>query len=164
MEIEINRDELLKFIAEAHRNTYAAAKEIRAKHRCETPILPGHKDYQYQIGDWGYHDSYAGSIWAPGREVVYFKGNPVWCMSYQGKSNPHYPEDFFKNQVFPFLKEALKKIDNSILFRGPRNFEDGDFMYSFEINGDYTYFKGREAIRFRGLEIFFQDVMGELIK
>ncbi len=36
---EINKEELLKFIAKAHRHTYAAPKEIREKHKCETPIL-----------------------------------------------------------------------------------------------------------------------------
>ncbi|MBW6451874.1 MAG: hypothetical protein K0B02_04040 [DPANN group archaeon] len=38
---------LLKFIAKAHKNTYAASKEIKNQYRCETPILDQHKDYEY---------------------------------------------------------------------------------------------------------------------
>ena len=164
MEPEINKDELLGFIAEAHRNTYAAPKEIKSKHKCETPILEGHKDYHYKRGDWEYHDSYAGSSWAPGREVVFHNGEPVWCMAYQGQHNGDYDDDFFQNEAFSFLKKALRNMNDSMPFRGPTEFEDGDFKYTFQLDGDYNYFKGREAIHHKGVEVFFQDVMGELIK
>ena len=161
---EVNKEELLGFIAEAHRNTYAAPKEVKLKHKCKAPILKGHKDYHYKRGDWEYHDSYAGSSWAPGREVVFHKGEPVWCMAYQGQHNEDYDDDFFQNEAFPFLKKALRNMDDSMPFRGPSQFEDGDFKYTFQLDGDYSYFKGRETIHHKGVEVFFQDVMGELIK
>ena len=161
---------LLAFIAKAHRNTYAAPTEVRKQHRCDTPILPGHKDYAFEEGDLSYHDSYAGSSWAPGREVVFHKGNPIWCMSYQGKDSPDTDEFFLDEEVFPFLKKALTNFDDSMPFRGPSRFtspskfNEGEFEYTFEMEGDYRYFKGRERITFRGEEVFFQDVMGSLIK
>jgi hypothetical protein len=161
---KLNKEELLAFIAEAHRNTYAAPKEIKSKHKCKTPILPGHKDYNYKKGDWEYHDSYAGSSWAPGREVVFLNEQPVWCMSYQGKHDEDYPDDFFQNEAFPFLKKALREMEDSMPFRGPQKFEEGDFRYSFKMNGDYSYFTGRETIHHKEVGVFFQDVMGELIK
>jgi len=40
---ELSREELLRFIAKAHRNTYAAPKEIRQKSKLKTPFLQGHK-------------------------------------------------------------------------------------------------------------------------
>jgi len=160
----MDKKTLLDFIAKAHRNTYAAPKEIKSKHRCEVPILEGHKDYDFSEGDFSYHDSYAGSSWAPGREVVFFQGNPVWCMAYQGQHNAEYGDDFFQDQAFPFLKKALRNFGDDMPFRGPAEFSDGDFKYTFEMEGDYSYFKGKETIFFKGEVVFFQDVMGSLIK
>jgi len=161
---KMDRKELLAFILKAHKNTYAASAEIKQKNKCKTPILIGHKDYHFKEGKWEYHDSYAGKDWAPGREVVFLNGEPVWCMSYQGRNNPAYPSEFFQEQVFPFLKEALKNIDENMPFRGPNKFEEGEFSYEFKLEGDYQYFKGKEIIKFKGKEVFSQDVMGELIK
>jgi hypothetical protein len=151
---ELSREELLGFIAKAHRNTYAAPKEIRQKSKLKTPFLPGHKCYHFVNGEWEYFDGYAGAEWAPGREVVLLHGNPVWAMSYQGKHN----------EEFSFLKKALMNMDDSMPFRGPKEFKEGDFRYVFELKGDYQYFTGRESITHKGIEVFFQDVMGELIK
>ena len=160
----MEKDTLLEFIANAHRNTYAAPAEIRLKHKCETPILPGHKDYCYTEGDFKYYDSYTGETWAPGKEEVSFKEVPIWCMSYQGQHNCKYGEDFFQEQVFPFLKKALMNFDKKMPFRGPKEFSEGEFKYIFEMEGDYSYFKGQERIFYNGESIFFQDVMGSLIK
>lgn len=162
---EIPKDQLLEFIAKAHQHTYAAPPEVRKQHKCATPILPGHKDYHFVDGDWAYHDSYAGSQWAPGREVVFYQDQPVWCMSYQGQHNDIYSEKFFQEQVFPFLKRALQKFDPEMPFRGPSNYQERDFRYSFDLSdGDHEYFIARESITFKNEEVFFQDVMGELIK
>jgi len=155
---------LLKFIATAHRNTYAATTKVKKQHKCEVPILPKHRDYEFFEGDFSYYDSYAGSIWAPGREVVFFKRTPVWAMAYQGKSSLAHSQHFFENAVFPFLKEALRNSTDDMPFRGPVEFSDGDFQYTFEINGDYSYFTGKETITYIGEVVFSQDVMGSLIK
>jgi hypothetical protein len=84
-------------------------------------------------------------------------------MSYQGQTLGDHSTDFFE-EAFQFLKKAMRNFDDEMPFRGPENFKDGDFEYVFKIEGDYTYFTGREAILYKGEEIFFQDVMGELIK
>lgn len=159
----MDKEFLLEFIAKAHRNTYAAPKEIKAKHKCETPILLGHKDYDFVDGDWAYHDSYAGSSWAPGREVVFYEGLPVWCMSYQGQTLEELSEELIE-QTFTFLKKALMNFDEAVPFRGPPQFKEGDFEYSFEFTGNYRYFVGRESIKHNGKEVFFQNIMGSLIK
>ena len=164
MKDKIKTAELLGFIAKAHRNTYAAPPEVRKKHKLETPFLPGHKCYHFKDGEWEYFDGYAGSEWAPGREVILLNGKPIWAMSYQGKHNPAYSGDFFQNEAFQFLKRALMNMDDSMLFRGPKEFVDGEFRYAFELKGDYQYFTGRESITHKGIEVFFQDIMGELIK
>ena len=50
-----------------------------------------------------------------------------------------------------------------IPFRGLDGFKEGDFEYRFSFEGDYSYFVGREAVLYKGEEVFFQDVMGSLI-
>lgn len=49
-------------------------------------------------------------------------------------------------------------------FRGPKEFLENDFKYIFEMKGDYDYFTGKEEIFYKNESVFFQDVMGELIK
>ena len=160
----MDKKKLLKFIAKAHRNTYAAPKEIRQLHRCQVPILEGHKDYKFSDGDFSYHDSYTGSVWAPGREVVFFQSKPIWCMAYQGKDNSNYSAEFYDTQGFPFLKKALMNFEDSMPFRGPKQFIENDFKYTFKMKGDYDYFTAQEKIFYKGEVIFLQDVMGELVR
>ena len=155
---------LLEFIAKAHRHTYAAPTEVRKQHHCDVPILEGHKDYEFRDGDLLYHDSYAGSSWAPGREVVFLQGNPIWSMAYQGQHNSKYDDAFFQERAFPFLREALRNFNDESPFRGPAEFSEGDFKYTFVMEGDYDYFKGQERVFYKGESIFLQDVMGSLIK
>ncbi|MEK6893069.1 MAG: DUF5680 domain-containing protein [Nanoarchaeota archaeon] len=159
---EINREELLEFIAKAHRNTYAAPGEIRQKHRCKVPILSGHKDYEFVDGLWRYHDSYAGRILAPGSEVVFFKDVPVWRMSYQSMPDESLSPSYYQNCVFPFLRRALTAFKDDCPFRGLNGFTEPEysFQYNFQIRGDYKYFTGQEIIEDCGREVFFQDVMG----
>jgi len=159
----MDKKSLLEFIAKAHRNTYAAPFEIKSKYKCKTPILIKHKDYDLADGDWRYHDSYAGSEWAPGREVVFFQDLPIWCMSYQGQTIENLSKDFVE-KTFEFLKMALQNFDNNTPFRGPKKFKKGDYEYTFKFKGDYQYFTGREAVKYKGKKVFFQDVMGTLIK
>ncbi len=159
----MDKDSLLEFIAKAHKNTYAASKEVKARYKCEISILPEHKDYDFVEGDWRYHDSFAGSSWAPGREVVFFLGYPIWSMSYQGQTIDDLGTEFI-DETFEFLKKALRKCTDEIPFRGLDGFEEGDFKYSFKFEGDYSYFTGRESVIYRGKEVFFQDVMATLIK
>jgi len=160
----MEKETLLKFIALAHKNTYAAPKEVQQKHKCENPILPGHKDYEFSEGDFIYHDSYAGSTWAPGKEVVFFKNKPIWSMAYQGKTISIFEESFFQEKIFPFLKKALMNFDKDTPFRGPKEFKDDNFKYIFDLEGNYEYFKGQEKVFYNNEVVFIQDVMGGLIK
>ena len=159
----MDKQSLLEFLVIAHTHTYAAPSEVRKRYKCKKSILPGHKDYDFADSGWRYHDSYAGKIWAPGREVVFYQGKPVWTMSYQGKVPDDLSEEFIE-KVFAFLKKALMSINSKLPFRGPEKFKEDNFEYSFLIKGDYTYFTGKESIKYKGREVFFQDVMGELVK
>ena len=160
----MEKEPLLEFILKAHQHTYAAPKDIKRIHKCETPTLPGHKDYHYTDKDWAYHDSYAGKTWAPGREVVFFRNKPVWCMSYQGRHDPTIPDTTYQEIIFPFLQKALRQTTPEMPFRGPEHFEEEHLTYTFHMEGNYTYFTGKETITYKGITIFFQHIMGELIQ
>ena len=163
MKDNIDKESLLEFIVKAHKNTYAAPYEIKMQHRLETPFLPGHKCYYFKDGAFEYLDGYAGEEWAPGGEVVFYEHQPVWHMSYQGQTIEHLSK-YLVDKTFEFLKRALRNVDESMPFRGPLIFAQDNFEYFFNITGDYAYFKGRESIKHNGKEVFFQDVMGCLIK
>lgn len=156
--------DLLAFIHKAHKCTYAAPKEVKEKYKLIPPRRPGYKEFCFLDGDWEYHDSYSGSEMAPGEETVSFQGKPVWSMSYRGKGVEGVTYDFLKEEIFPFLKKTLMNISEDLPFRGPREFVEGDFKYTFEFEGDYSYFRGREAVLYQGNEVFFQDIIGSLIK
>jgi len=154
----INLKELAKFLVKAKKQTYAGeGKEI-------TPQRPGFKELEYSENDYDYRDSYSGFFYAPGQEIVRFKGVPIWSMSYSGGMKKEYHEDVeFAEKVFTFLKKALFKITEDIPFRGPKHLKEGDFEYINEVEGDITNFKGHEKILFKGKEVFSQDYIGGLI-
>ncbi len=157
-------ERLLTFILQAHRHTYAAPRAIREQHRSARPRLQDHKEYTYTEGEFSYHDSYAGDLWAPGREVVFHRGRAIWCMAYQGQTHEAYDDCFFQKKVFPFLRKALLNANEQLPFRGPEKFLEGEFTYTFKIEGDARYFRGREEIIYKGERVFFQDVMGSMIR
>lgn len=108
--MEWNEPQLIEFIVEASRNTYADpnAKTI------ETPYRPGCEEYLYESGDWRYLDSYAWKRDGGGEEIVYFKNVPVWVMNYYGYivGSPD------TKLVYAFLHEALAKRHSILPVRG----------------------------------------------
>ncbi|HLD49515.1 MAG TPA: DUF5680 domain-containing protein [archaeon] len=156
--MEINLEELARFLVKAKSRTYAGdGKEI-------PPQRPGFKELEYVEGNLEYRDSYAGFYFAPGQEIVRLQGRPVWAMAYSGGMRPEYhgQRDFAK-QTFTFLKQALSIVEESRPFRGPENFRDGEWEYTDTSEGDITDFKGTEHILFQGKEVFRQHYIGGLI-
>jgi len=156
--MEINLEELVEFLVKAKVNTYAGdGKEIESQR-------PGFKELEFKEGNWEYRDSYSGFYFAPGQEVVRFKGNPVWTMAYSGGMNEKYHGNLdFAKQTFRFLKEALKRVEKSRPFRGPEYFKQGDYEYIDKSEGDINNFKGTEKILYKGEEVFRQEYIGGLI-
>ncbi|HNY04800.1 MAG TPA: hypothetical protein PKI92_03540, partial [Candidatus Woesebacteria bacterium] len=68
---------LREFLVKAKKSTYAsgdASKEIVELDKSTTLI--------FEEGDFKYHDNYFGGEPYGGREVVFFKGEPVYIMVY----------------------------------------------------------------------------------
>ncbi len=151
-------EHLAQFLVRAKKHTYAGdGREV-------PPERPGFKELEYKEGDWEYRDSYAGFYFAPGQEIVRYQCIPRWAMAYSGGMRPEYHKNReFAKQTFAFLKRALLLVDESMPFRGPTHFQDGDYKYIFEVTGDITDFNGVEHIFCNNHYVFEQSCMGGLI-
>ncbi len=154
----IDLEALTDFLLKAKTGTYAAdGAEVE-------PERPGFRELRYAQGDWDYRDSYAGYYCAPGQEVVRFQGKPIWTMSYDGgMSTEFHGNRAFAKETFTFLKEALKRVERSHPFRGPKNFKEGDWEYLNDVRGTVEEFRGTEHILYRGKPVFRQHYFGGMV-
>lgn len=152
--------ELVAFILKARSQGYAGSAE-----KIANPQRPGFKEFApFREGDFEYVDSYAGYYYAPGQEVVRFKGKPVWNMAYNGGMLLEFHGDLeFSRKIYGFLKKALSKVDPKRPFRGPTKLVEGDLTYLDNSEGDITNFKGTERILFKGKEVYRQDYIGGFV-
>ncbi len=161
-ELEINLISLKKFLVEAKRNGYAGdGKRSRLDDQS--------KIYKFHKGNFYYEDIYSGSCQAPGFEIVRWKnrkGPWIWLMSFSGGMVP----EFWKNrplteETYSFLKDSLLKVKPSCPFRGPNKYENENFKYTMQVNGNFQKFSGSEQIINKSLNkiVFSQDFIGGLI-
>jgi len=155
---QYDREELRKFLYSANTNGYAGdGKEVE-------PQRPGFTELEYQEGEWLYHDSYAGSFFAPGQEVVYFQGKPIWAMAYAGGMKFEYHRDYqLDKEIFPFLKRALLAMDPKKPFRGPTEYIEADLKYVSTLSGDIDDFIGNEKIYKKEKLVFEQNFIGGIV-
>jgi hypothetical protein len=169
--IEFQLEDLVQFILRARLHGYAGSAA-----KLKKPQRSGFKEFPpYAEGDFEYVDSYTGFYFAPGQEVVRFRGVPVWAMSYNGGMLPEFHGQIqFAKNTYDFLKKALLKVEGERPFRGPRRFEEDVFLYVDESEGDIASFRGAERIFytsidrdghvwFRDKEVYRQDYIGGLI-
>ena len=64
------------------------------------------------------------------------------------------------------LRPALMKVgeDGIIPVRGPKEFNNGEYKYSFNLEGDINYFNGTETIYKGNTKIYELKCSGGLIK
>lgn len=157
----LNLEALTAFVVKAKKTAYAGDGAEVPADKIQTP---GFKELSFTEGKWEYRDSYAGYFLAPGREVVWFQGVPVWMMAYAGgMTSNHRKDQSFAKQTFTFLKQALSQVSINRPFRGPLHFVDGDYSYSDIFSGTMTEFTGREHILYQGNKVFQQRYIGGLI-
>lgn len=162
--MEINLDELTQFLFNAVLNTYVGnGKEVE-------PWNPGFKELEYPEGgwpgaEWYYRDSYCGFYRAPGREVVYHKGVPIWSRWYDGGMEPEYRGKVqFAKTTFQFLKRALRGVDPLRPFqRGPSLLKASNWKYESKTEGNIFSFRGWERIYYMERLVFAQEYGGGLI-
>ena len=98
--------EWLPFLLRAKRATYAAGGAQTA------PSRPESHDLRYEEGGLLYIDTFLGGERFAGEEAVWLDGLPVWAMNYAGRV----VDERFSG---PFLKAALLRVPEDLLFRGP---------------------------------------------
>lgn len=128
---DINR--LIEFRLEANINTYAACMN-----ETDSTRLNSH-DFTYSNGSYTYHDTYVGGEQFAGEEAIWYEGRSQYAMNYIGRV-------LSQNFSGDFLKEALRKADKKMPFRGPEYYQSGQYIYKCNVVGDFSWFQGYEEI------------------
>jgi hypothetical protein len=151
--------DLYHFLVEAKKQTYANEKVKK--------ILSSRKgsfDYEYSNDKMIYHDTYFGGTKFMGEEVVYSSNDtPIWGMNYYGITlNENLSEEAMDNALRP----ALMKVgeDRILPVRGPKEYMNNGYRYTFEVSGDLDYFEGVETISKDEEKIYVLKCHGGIIK
>ena len=134
-------EEIIKFRLEANVNTYAAFMN-----EVDSTRLDSH-DFRYENGIYTYHDTYVGGEQFAGEEAVWKNGKAVYAMNYLGRI---LDERFSGN----FLKEALRRADVKMPYRGPEYYQSGEYIYKCSVNGDFSWFQGYEEIYCNNTKVY----------
>ena len=151
MDDEDDLEALILFRLEANMNTYAAFMN-----EVDSTRLDSH-DFRYEKGDYVYHDTYVGGEQFAGQEAVWKKGKAVYAMNYAGRVL----SDKFSGN---FLKEALRKANRKMPYRGPEYYEAGEYVYKAKVSGDINWFQGYEEIYWQNEKVYECYFHGGLLK
>ncbi|MDP3836752.1 MAG: DUF5680 domain-containing protein [bacterium] len=150
-----NPKSLKEFLVKAKKSTYASgdvSKKVVESDKSTTLI--------FEDGDFKYHDNYFGGEPYGGREVVFFKGEPVYMMVYYGLVN----EDFTDfHGIYKILQKALSLIPEDSPYRGPKEYSEGEYKYINNFIGEVDNFSGEESIINKGKEVYKAKYIGGLV-
>lgn len=152
---DLPKNLLIGFLIEAKKQTYANSTVEK-----EGSTRLGSNDYHYEEEVEGelmtYHDTYFGGTKFMGEEVVYRGTNsPKWGMNYYGVTISETETEAAMDKA---LRPALMKVgeDNTVLpVRGPSNFENEGYIYTFKSEGDIENFTGIEEI-YKGKKLIYR--------
>ena len=145
---------LNKFLVKAKKNTYAGGGK-------EKKLSDQSRELRFKQGKFEYRDRYFGSISFIGQEVVFYDKKIIWGTNYYGRV---VSETIFSDQIYRFLKKALKKITENKPFRGPDNFQLENFKYTNKVKGKIDNFKGNEIIFYKKEIVYKLNYHGGLVK
>ena len=151
--------DLHNFLIEAKKETYANENVEKVK-----STRRGSHDYEYTKDNWTYHDTYFGGTDFQGQEVVYRQADtPIWGMIYYGKT---LDESLSEEAMDKALRPALMQVgqDDTIPVRGPKEFENQGYQYTFKVTGDLTSFEGEETIEKEGNKVYTLKCHGGIIR
>ena len=149
------------FLVEAKRRTYAGLDDDAT---IAAPVLPGSKQLEYRSGHLAYRDIYFGMAYFVGQEVVTAKEQAIWSMSYAGGVSPDIMEQGAVRAIYGFLRRAMLLVREERPFRGPPQFEDGDYCYADASQGGISDFYGAEQIHLRGKQVYALRYGGGLLR
>ena len=135
----MNDSQLAQFLVQAKRATYAAQGDSASV----TPLLPGSRQLEYQLGDVLYRDIYFGMAYFVGQETVHENGQPIWAMSYAGGVTDANAD---VGATYGFLQFALRQVEAASPFRGPGLIRGDGYQYTSQTTGTLANFWGIERI------------------
>lgn len=130
---QYSKQDIRLFLVRAKNSTYITGNNSVLSSK------PNSFDYRYSEGDYTYMDTYLGNERFAGEEAVWKKDNPIYAMNYYGQI-------LNSNFNFDFLKEALSRVSLEMPYRGEEFYQNGDYMYHCQVNGDFDCFYGVEKI------------------
>jgi hypothetical protein len=151
----IHKSELCSFLVRAKKSTYASedeSKKIFEKDTSTTLI--------FEEGDYKYHDNYFGGEPFGGREIVFFQGKPLYIMTYYGRI---YENMVDGKEIYKILQQALTLIPEEKPYRGPKEYKEGDYIYTNDFVGEVDNFSGEETITLNGKKIYKAQYVGGLV-
>lgn len=118
-----------EFLIEAKKQTYANENVEKVN-----SSRLNSKDYEYKKDNMIYHDTYFGGTNFIGEEVVYIDNDIYWAMNYYGVTLDDTLEEEAMDKA---LRPALIMVgkDDIIPVRGPKEFNNGEYKYTFDVNG-----------------------------
>lgn len=153
-------EDLRNFLIEAKKQTYA---NEHVKKIVSSRV--GSHDYEYRSKDMIYHDTFFGGTSFMGEEVVYLSdyNTPIWGMNYYGVT---LDKSLSEEAIDKALRPALMKVgeDDILPVRGPQEFTNGEYRYTFTVTGDLDYFEGEETIHKNHEKVYVLKCHGGLIK
>lgn len=162
-ELEIDLNELSRFLVEAKKVTYANSKTKEGR-----ILLDGSKQLCFEQGRFCYIDNYIGHFQFSGTETIKFHPNKhkkiwptIWKMNYFGRINEKFREnDPLVEKTYEFLRQALSNVPPNTLFRGPNNFLSSDNNWRYSCFSDsglqfITAFEGGESITLKDNRIIY---------
>ena len=142
---------IVDFLIRAKRATYAGKGAETASCRIKS------HDLVYREDDLMYYDTYLGGEKFAGEEALWIADVPYWSMNYVGRvTGSPFSGDF--------LKEALHHVAEDAPYRGPAQYENGDYTYSCSVEGEFDWFQGKESIMYHGKLIYECFFHGGMIK
>ena len=152
-------DNIKEFLIESKKQTYANEKVEKV-----SSSRYGSKDYEYKKDNMIYHDTYFGGTNFMGEEVVYEENDtPIWGMNYYGVT---LDQTLSEEAVDKALRPALMQVgsDETIPVRGPKEYVNGEYKYSFKVVGDLEYFEGEKTIYKTDKKVYVLKCHGGAIK
>ena len=143
--------QIVEFLIRAKRATYAGKGAETASSRIKS------HDLVYREDDLMYYDTYLGGEKFAGEEALWVADVPYWSMNYMGRvTGSPFSGDF--------LKEALLHVPEDAPYRGPVQYENGDYAYSCFVEGKFDWFQGKERITYQGRLIYECCFHGGMIR
>nr|WP_283163371.1 DUF5680 domain-containing protein [Sporolactobacillus mangiferae] len=149
----------LDFLVEAKKKSYASQGDDASVE----PKLEGSQQLEFQNGDFFYRDIYFGMSYFIGQETVYYQEKPIWSMVYSGGVNSKQDIKDART-IYSFLRKAMREVNLDTPFRGPKQFTEGNFIYSDSHEGSIELFKGIENISFRDEKVYRLSYSGGSIR